>query len=287
MSTGEEKTGDGLVIRNMTREEINSVAIEWAAGEGWNPGLYDLDAFAAEDPEGFYAGVLNGEIIGCISVVAYKEDFSFLGFYIVKPGFRGKGYGLRIWNEAIKHLDGKNIGLDGVIDQQENYKKSGFKFEYSNIRCEGTAIAIEVSGVKDISEVPFDKLAEFDRKFFPSAREEFLKCWISQPESRGFVSTGENGINGYGVIRKCRKGHKIGPLFAEKADIAEKLFNALQNTVPGELFYLDIPEVNPEAHKLIEKYNMHKVFETARMYTKPAPELPLQKIFGVTTFELG
>jgi len=29
------------------------------------------------------------------------------------------------------------------------------------------------------------------------------------------------------------------------------------------------------------------VFETARMYTGAAPQLPLRRLFGVTTFELG
>jgi hypothetical protein len=32
---------------------------------------------------------------------------------------------------------------------------------------------------------------------------------------------------------------------------------------------------------------MNVVFETARMYTSDFPQLPLEKIFGVTTFELG
>jgi hypothetical protein len=32
---------------------------------------------------------------------------------------------------------------------------------------------------------------------------------------------------------------------------------------------------------------MLPVFSTVRMYSKTAPELPLNKIFGVTTFELG
>jgi hypothetical protein len=32
---------------------------------------------------------------------------------------------------------------------------------------------------------------------------------------------------------------------------------------------------------------MTVVFETARMYTGEAPRLPLDGIFGVTTFELG
>jgi len=32
---------------------------------------------------------------------------------------------------------------------------------------------------------------------------------------------------------------------------------------------------------------MKPMFETARMYTKEEPEAPLNKVFGVTTFELG
>jgi hypothetical protein len=32
---------------------------------------------------------------------------------------------------------------------------------------------------------------------------------------------------------------------------------------------------------------MTPVFETARMYTRQSPELPLNRLFGVTSFELG
>lgn len=50
---------------------------------------------------------------------------------------------------------------------------------------------------------------------------------------------------------------------------------------------MDVPEVNRAAIMLAERHGMKKVFETARMYTKQAPALPLEKIFGVTSFELG
>lgn len=281
------KSGRELTIRAMTKEEVNSIAVAWAAGEGWNPGLYDVDAFYAADPDGFLVGLLDNEPVACISVVKYKEDFSFLGFYIVKPGYRGQGYGIQIWNAGIKYLEGKNIGLDGVVDQQNNYKLSGFKYQYANIRTEGTATEYNIEGLTDIKDIPFEKLAVYDRKFFPSVRDEFLKHWISQPEGKGVASLVDGVIDGYGVIRKCGRGYKIGPLFAENFAVAEKIFCALQSHAAGSLFYLDVPEVNPYAKKLAEKYNMVKVFETARMYTKDAPELPLNKIFGVTTFELG
>jgi hypothetical protein len=32
---------------------------------------------------------------------------------------------------------------------------------------------------------------------------------------------------------------------------------------------------------------MKRVFETARMYTGPDPRIELNKVFGVTSFELG
>lgn len=51
--------------------------------------------------------------------------------------------------------------------------------------------------------------------------------------------------------------------------------------------YLDIPEVNSFALELVKRHNMKVVFNTARMYKGAAPELPVEKIFGITTFELG
>jgi hypothetical protein len=56
---------------------------------------------------------------------------------------------------------------------------------------------------------------------------------------------------------------------------------------PGEAFYLDTPEVNPNAIQLVETYRMEMGFETARMYTQEAPDLPIQNIYGITSFELG
>jgi hypothetical protein len=55
----------------------------------------------------------------------------------------------------------------------------------------------------------------------------------------------------------------------------------------GKEVYLDIPEINKEGMGIQEKYNMKYVFETARMYKNGKPEIPIEKVFGVTTFELG
>jgi hypothetical protein len=95
-------------------------------------------------------------------------------------------------------------------------------------------------------------------------------------------------LAGYGVLRACRCGYKIGPLFADSPELAQRLFLALRGSVPeGAEMFLDTPEVNPAALELVEWHGMNVVFETARMYKGKAPELPLDRLFGVTTFELG
>lgn len=273
----------------MNREELD-LALDWAAAEGWNPGFYDADCFYNTDPNGFFIGTLGNEPISAISAVAYDKHFGFLGFYIVKPEYRGYGYGLQIWKRAIEYLNTQNIGLDGVVAQQQNYKKSGFKLAYRNMRYRGFSKknSIGNDNVIKLSDVPFEKILDYDSKLFPTARSGFLKCWINQLKSAALGSIINGYLQGYGVIRKCRKGYKIGPLFADNLEIANKLFLALINniTTDSEIF-LDLPETNFDALKLAYKYNLKFVFETARMYTKSQPSIDLKKVFGVTTFELG
>jgi len=279
-------------IATASRPELE-LSIDWAAAEGWNPGLHDVDPFFAADPGGYLIGRFDGEPVATISAVRYGSGFGFVGFYIVRPEFRGRGLGLDIWKAAMASLDGRNVGLDGVVDQQDNYRKSGFHLAYRNVRYSGRAGDCATAPQPDTRIVPvstlsFTALRDYDRPFFPDDRETFLRTWIAPPAGQALALVEEGDIRGYGVIRACRSGHKIGPLFADDTRHADALLPALCATVPADdEVFLDAPEVNPEAVKLAESHGMTVVFETARMYTGPAPELPLGRLFGVTTFELG
>lgn len=277
-------------IAPMTRLDLDD-AVEWAAREGWNPGLHDGDCFYQADAQGFFMGWLGGEAIASISAVKYGESFGFIGFYIVKPDFRGQGYGMQLWQAAMASLGDRTIGLDGVLAQQENYQKSGFQLAYRNVRYEGvgtgTTVTIPRSCVP-LSALTLEAVMAYDRPFFPADRTPFLTAWLTNPQHYvvGYLSSA--GLTGYGVIRPCRNGYKIGPLFADTPGIAQDLLVALVDRVPAHVtFYLDVPEVNQEAIALAESYQMGRVFETARMYRGHVPEISLDRTYGVTTFELG
>lgn len=284
----------GLAVRPASVQEF-ATAVEWAAGEGWNPGLDDLSAFHAVDPAGFLIGFADGEPVSSISVVRYGGDFGFLGFYIVRPDHRGRGTGIATWNAGMNHLEGRAVGLDGVIAQQDNYRKSGFVFAGRNIRHTGTPKRMTAFARDcDIRPATADDtaaLADFDRLHFPADRTAFVTGWTLPAVDicrRSLVALRDGQIAGYGTIRACRTGFKIGPLFADDREIAEALFYALVATMPeGAEVSLDTPEDNAAAVALALQAGLAPVFETARMYRGSDPELPLDRIFGITTFELG
>ena len=280
-------SNDPFSVRAMTREELD-IAIDWAAAEGWNPGLYDADAFFATDPNGFLLGELNGDPIASISAVAYDDTFGFLGLYIVHPEFRGQGYGKRIWDGGLTYLGDRNVGLDGVVAQQDNYKRSGFALAYRNERYEGVGGGERPADAVPLDNVPVAQVLAYDTECFALARAVFLKRWLRQPNSAAFAVIDNGRLSGYGMIRICRRGYKIGPLFADTPQVAETLFSALAATAPpGDPIFLDVPQLNPAALALVKRHAMTPVFETARMYTKSPPKLPINRIYGVTTFELG
>lgn len=277
-----------LHVRPMRTDEI-SIAVDWAAAEGWNPGLNDAACFATVDANGFLIGEIDGAPVATISCVNYDSRISFLGFYIVRQDFRGRGNGLQIWNAAIAHAGKRTIGLDGVVAQQRNYEKCGFVHAYANVRYGGTVSAPKAArgDVIDLTEVPLAQVAASDAAVFPARRTAFLKSWIGAPGHIGRALVRDGELAAWGVIRPCRTGHKIGPLVALDRATAETVLTALLDVIGGGEVFLDVPAINAEAAALAAGLGLDPVFETARMYTAPTPPLRLDQVYGVTTFELG
>ncbi len=276
-------------MRRMLRSELDQV-VQWAAAEGWNPGLHDADAFFATDPGGFFVGMLDGELIASISIVTYRDAYAFLGFYIVRPEYRGNGFGLRLWDHALEQVNASPIGLDGVVAQIPAYERSGFTLAYRSIRYAATvnppaAGAAEVSAV---DKTDLDEVLKYDARVFGAPRTEFLEAWLGQPGLHARLARHAGRLSGYGVVRPAVHGYRVGPLFADSRAIAETLLDALLATIPvGANVSIDVPGANPAALGIVEVRGMHPEFETARMYRGGTPQFAPENVYGVTSFELG
>ncbi|MFJ8199353.1 GNAT family N-acetyltransferase [Streptomyces sp. NPDC096152] len=278
---------EDLVVTRATLQDWPVIS-GWAADEGWNPGLSDGPAFFAQDPDGFFLGRVDGDPVSAISVVHHGPDYAFLGCYLVRPELRGRGHGLATWKTALAHAGTRTIGLDGVVAQQDNYRRSGFELAHRTVRFSGPAPRTAApSDVRPAGPADVEAVIAYDALCHPAARPRFLAHWLTTPGHRALVRRTGAGITGYGVLRPARDGLRIGPLFADTAEDARALFAALTAGVEGHQVSVDVPETNRAGIALAEDAGLTPSFETARMYTGPVRPHARERIFGVTTLELG
>ncbi|KAI8920742.1 GCN5-like N-acetyltransferase [Powellomyces hirtus] len=285
---------NNYTVRRMKPSEL-AFAMSLAQAESWNPGLHDAIYFPSADASGFFVGVLNDVPIACISAMRYDDSFGFIGLYIVAHEHRGKGYGYGLWKAALANLDGcRMIGLDGVVEQQANYEKEGFVGVYRHMRYMGLIFPRPEKEhnekVVPLDTVDEEKLFRFDARFFPTARPTFLKAWTRNMKGSHGVAVVQDGqLRAYGVMRECVTGYRIGPLFADDEQAAKTVLLHLVNKRRDKTqpVFMDVPDINDNAVRMVQELDMQNVFECKRMYKGGEPRTQVAGVYGVTLLELG
>jgi GNAT superfamily N-acetyltransferase len=317
-----------LSIRTATAEEAEEYFHGWAVSEGWNPGIKDdvNQVFYNLDPEGFYVGTIADEenpdkqkVVAIVSNIRYGKDSSFLGYYIVAPEYRGKGFGLVMFQHALSQVkDRPCVGLDAVEEQVSNYQKSGFTVTaWRNERRTSSTDALveklasyetlEGKTILNASDVPIEQLYEMEERYNGWSRPVFVSEWVkfhtnSTQHGRFSVAVMEKGkVLGYGCTRPGVKTIIVGPLYAESPDVAkailyklaklanEALTNPDNNYSPSieNIMDLDIASVNSQALTMFDELGMPNEFSTWRMWKGRKPEVDTNGIYALTSVAIG
>ena len=276
-----------LTITNMTMAQLETV-LGWAAGEGWNPGLADAEAFYHADPDGFFVAQHQDKTIAAISVVNHSPEFAFLGLYICRPEWRGHGVGMAIWQHAIKHADGRTIGLDGVAEQEGNYQTSGFCRTGSSLRHEGRLPAHQSKNVRDFASDDLPALITLDAQAGGFSRPEFLSSWLTADcaTRKTRIVLQKDQITGFATWRACQTGTKIGPIIAPDTATAMELIADIASIRSDGPLIIDVPEANTKLRQGLENAAFSMTFATARMY-RGAPPVTGSTLQAIATMELG
>lgn len=265
-------------------------AINQAKQEGWNPGLDDHQTFSYADPNGFFIAKLDGKPIGCAAGICYGNDYAFFGLYVIEKAYRGLGYGMQLTKRRLDYVGDRCTGLDGVLENEQVYAKIGFRTAFISHRYAIKPIDAKVDqnpAVKNIKTLDFKRIEQYDRLCFPAGRHHFLHAWLSAPHQQGFWLHDDNlHVTGYAVMRQCIEGYKIGPLFANDLESAKTLLCHCLQQADATVF-IDIPEINKTACALAKSHQAEAVFACARMYRQGVPDIDMQRVFAITTFELG
>lgn len=280
-------------IEKMTKEDMKMM-IDRAIAEGWTESYDSMDLFYEMDPNGYFKGMIGDEVVSVVSAVQYPDNYAFMGYYIVAPQYRGRGYGLKLFQHALDYCKGCLVGLDAVESRAPTYEKIGFVTSEGSDRYVGTAKKATVP-LNVISYEPkhFDDIAEYDKPFFPSQRRDFLKQWLVIPNAKTVVYyNDDHKLQGYGSIHKTNKGWEIAPLYADTREIAKSILIALVNQIDeGSYFGVNCPDTNKDAVDLFNEkdniYGFHLYFHNLRMYKDGMPQLDIPRSFSVLSLSVG
>ena len=215
----------------MLDDEVD-ILVDWAAAEGWNPGIADARVARTYDPDAFVALRAGSELIGGGSILSYGGGYGFMGLFIVRPDHRHGGLGRELWVHrrdrlAARLRPGAAIGMDGVFDLVPFYERGGFAVAHRDLRFEGRAVGAPDPAVEPLSAIGAAALAEYDARHVATPRDAFLAGWISAEGVISAAITERGRLVAVGVLRPCRIGWKVGPLTADRPDLAERLLGGL------------------------------------------------------------
>ena len=267
-------------FRTAKRDELDRI-LDWAAAEGWNPGLGDAAAFWAADPEGFFIALDGDQPVAAISVVNHSDTFAFLGLYIVTPPYRGRGIGYGLWQDALAHAGNRTIGLDGVPEQQANYEVSGFRQAGGTTRYSAKVAAQASTKIRLATKADIPALNAKEAAATGIEKHSYLSTWFTNTKDRKTIVAD----HGFCTIRQCKDGAKIGPLLASDPQTAHQLIQHAASLF-GPMVTVDVPNASTQLSTLAEDLGMEAGFQTARMYLGKAP-VQIAKLFAVTSLELG
>lgn len=266
----------------------------------WNPCPLDLsNVFFDIDKDGFFVCVRTAigeegregveddgqeEVVGCVSTVCYDADYAFVGYFIVLEQYQRRGIGAALFRTALAHAgDRRCVGLDGVVEQQSNYSKSGFEHCYDVLRFVGNGITNksfypgkdeENRNIKivSISEVDFAEVAALDRKIHTCERKLLLLRLFAMPGAHARACVDSTGrVLAYGVFRTGVDRPRIGPLVSPNRVLAHALLEDLLlagSVGPADEFSIDVPAICREGVSLAESISTtgYSTYQCARMY---------------------
>jgi GNAT superfamily N-acetyltransferase len=190
---------------------------------------------------------------GCIVAFTYPNRTGFVGYFIINAPYRGRGWGAALFKELLASFRASNtiyLGLDGVEEQVNTYKRRGFEIaatiklamRTSLVEKPKTVEVVEVGEeeqVMDIKDIDPELLAQLDLAHTGFYRPAYWsqEGLFSRKDAYGYAlfstARGEPKLAGYVLVRRCHEGHRFGPLYAETYDQAKYLLWRAMEVLTG------------------------------------------------------
>lgn len=285
---------DLLKIRQLTLSDV-PWAMRLVEIAEWNQTPSDWDRLVRVSPDGCFAVEWDGRKAGTATAVDYGTDCGWVGMVLVDPDFRNRGIGGALIGHCIAHLKGlgiRTIKLDATDPGRAVYLKQGFVDEYAALRHVGQLRPANVPQVDcTIEQADLGTAiaaAGMDRTAFGADRLALLVVLAEQRPELALVALRGGKVIGYGLARPGRLHGYIGPVIAERMDVAQALVAALAGKLNQQTLLIDTTALNEPWCRWLEESGLRIQRRLTRMYLG-ANDMPgdPRLVYALSAFETG
>ena len=269
---------------------------------GWNQVGDDWRMFL-ESPRGRgFVAMKNGAVVGTVTFIRY-DTVSWIAMMLVERQHRGAGIGSQLLQEALGVLKEEPcVGLDATPAGEPLYRRHGFVQSCELVRMKtkiegrrfqagrsGTAPSghgsVRVSAMR-AADLP-DVFAR-DRKAFGGDRGFVLSSLYKRAPQCAWLAKNGDELLGYCFGRPGHLFHQLGPIVAEREDVARELAARCLSEHDGKRFVIDAPREAPEWLSWLQAAGFIEERPLLRMYRgAPATHTLPSSHFGIAGPEFG
>src|SRR6185295_4451302 len=179
---------------------------------GWNQTEADWRRLLSLEPNGCFAAVKEGRLVGTTTTTTYGSELAWIGMVLVDPQERRQGIATQLMKVALDYLKDKvaTVKLDATAQGQPVYEKLGFQFESVLERWSGTS---KVRGAETPKVDGMRDLLALDRVAFAADRSRLLEKLIDDACVPPVLLRAADGtLSGYAFARRGTNADYVGPV---------------------------------------------------------------------------
>ena len=227
-----------IEIRLLFESDIPA-AMRLKDAAGWNQTEKDWHRLLALEPNGCFAAVKDGRLVGTTTTTTYGNELAWIGMVLVDPQERRQGIATQLMNVALDYLKDKvaTVKLDATALGQPLYERLGFQFESVLERWSGNA---KRRNATTPSGLDHDGLLALDQVAFNADRSNLLAKLIDDACVPPVLLRAADGtLNGYALARRGTNADYVGPVVARSPQHIESLLDQVLNELAGRRVYID------------------------------------------------
>jgi ribosomal protein S18 acetylase RimI-like enzyme len=248
----------------MTRRDIPA-GMQLKESARWNQTEADWELFLSAHSEGCFVSEVDNRVVGTVATIIYENRFAWIGMLLVDREFRNRGIGRALLQQAIEHLDSRDIPcmrLDATPQGRPLYEKLGFvdEYEIERWRLKRQAVRTKLGATAP----HLGKVPELDREIFGADRSALLRALGKSASEFVQVLVGPTGVSGYSFGRHGSHSDHLGPWVANDESGAEQMLDTFLARSARESLVIDCLRSHPWARGALEA----RGFELARPLTR-------------------